>query len=129
MTTDQLVASYLKALETSDLDGVLALFAPSGTVHSPLYGTLPATEFYPRLFEDTAESKLTLRATMVGTAEGRTVVSFWFDFDWVLSNGEPAPFAVVDVAELSEHGLIDELHIVYDTARLRDTFNNLREES
>ena len=58
-----------------------------------------------------------------------TVVSFWFDFDWVLSNGEPAPFAVVDVAELSEHGLIDELHIVYDTAPLRDTFNNLREES
>ena len=66
----------------------------------------------------------TLRATMIGSTEVRTVVSFWFDFDWTLSTGEPAPFTVVDVAELDEHGLIERLHIVYDTHPIRDAFND-----
>ncbi|HCM49016.1 MAG TPA: hypothetical protein DIS91_00510, partial [Microbacterium sp.] len=61
---------------------MIALFAPDGIVESPLYGTMPAAEFYPALFADTASSRLTLRATMIGSTEVRTVVSFWFDFDW-----------------------------------------------
>lgn len=124
---DRLVASYLSALAGADVPGVLALFAKDGVVNSPLYGVLPATEFYPALFADTAESKLTLKATMAGEREGRAVISFWFDFDWTLASGEPAPFTVVDVAELDDHGLIAELHIVYDTAPLRDAFNRQHE--
>lgn len=120
---DRMVREYLASLEAADADRVIALFAPDGIVESPLYGTMPAAEFYPALFADTARSRLTLRATMTGSAEGRTVVSFWFDFDWTLSTGEPAPFTVVDVAELDEQGLIERLHIVYDTHPIRDAFN------
>lgn len=121
---DRLVREYLASLEAADADRVVALFARDGIVESPLYGTMPAAEFYPALFADTANSRLTLRATMTGSTEGRMVVSFWFDFDWILSTGEPAPFTVVDVAELDEHGLIERLHIVYDTHPIRDAFNN-----
>lgn len=124
----RLVGEYLASLEAADPDRVVALFAEDGIVESPLYGTLPAAEFYPLLFADTASSQLSLRATMTGSVEGRTVVSFWFDFDWTLSNGEPAPFTVVDVAELDQHGLIERLHIVYDTSPIRDAFNNARDE-
>ncbi|QPE05968.1 nuclear transport factor 2 family protein [Microbacterium schleiferi] len=120
---DRMVHEYLASLEAADADRVIALFAPDGIVESPLYGTMPATEFYPALFADTANSRLTLRTTMTGSTEGRTVVSFWFDFDWTLSTGEPAPFTVVDVAELDGHGLIERLHIVYDTFPIRDAFN------
>lgn len=120
---DRLVSEYLASLEAADADRVIALFAPGGIVGSPLYGTMPATEFYPALFADTASSRLTLRTTMTGSIDGRTVVSFWFDFDWTLSTGEPAPFTVVDVAELDEEGLIERLHIVYDTFPIRDAFN------
>ncbi len=83
---------------------------------------MPAAEFYPALFADTSEARLTLRATMTGEAGGQPVISFWFDFDWTLANGEPAPFTVVDVAELDDAGLITTLHIVYDTAPIRDAF-------
>lgn len=121
---DHLVNEYLASLEAADADRVIALFAPDGIIESPLYGTMLAAEFYPALFADTASSRLTLRATMTGSTEGRTVVSFWFDFDWTLSTGKPAPFTVVDVAELDEHGLIERLHIVYDTHPIRDAFNN-----
>jgi steroid delta-isomerase len=99
---DRLVHEYLASLEAADADRVIALFTPDGIVESPLYGTMPAAEFYPVLFADTASSRLTLRTTMTGSTEGRTIVSFWFDFDWILSTGKPAPFTVVDVAELNE---------------------------
>jgi steroid delta-isomerase len=123
---DQLVATYLNSLAAADSDSILSLFTPDATVNSPLYGSLGAADFYPRLFADTAESNLTLRATMVGEREGRPVVSFWFDFDWILANGEPAPFTVVDVAELDHDGRISQLHIVYDTAPIREAFDRQR---
>ena len=122
MTHAQLVADYLAALEQGSTERVLALFAPSGVVDSPLYGTLPAAEFDPALFADTGQSRLTLRTTMEGRLGDLPVVSFWFDFDWTLANGEPAPFTVVDVAELDGDGLIATLHIVYDTAPIRAAF-------
>ena len=47
MTGRTLAEEYLSAIERGDLDAILALFGPGATVHSPLYGPLPATEFYP----------------------------------------------------------------------------------
>jgi hypothetical protein len=38
--------------------------------------------------------------------DDREAVAFWFDFAWVLADGMPAPFTVVDIAELTEDGLI-----------------------
>lgn len=122
MTPTTLVERYLAALERADLDAVLALFAPTARVHSPLYGERPAAEFYPLLFADTASSRLTLRSVMHDTS-GARVISFWFRFDWILADGTPAPFTVVDIAELAPDGRIETLHIVYDTAAVRDAFD------
>lgn len=122
----RLVDEYLAALETADVPRVLALFTGDATVNSPLYGVVPAREFYPRLFGDTAQSKLRLRSVMTGgTTDHRPTVGFWFDFDWTLADGTPAPFTVVDVAELDEEQRITSLHILYDTAPLRASFDAL----
>jgi hypothetical protein len=40
-----LVLRYLMALEGRNLEGVIALFAPDGTVTSPMYGKAPARDF------------------------------------------------------------------------------------
>lgn len=120
---DPMVAAYLRAVEAADLDAMLALFADGAIVHSPLYGTLPATEFYPQLFSDTGSAKLTLLGTMRGTSvEGRPLLSFLFHFDWVLPSGTSAPFDVVDVAELDADGLISSIRIIYDTVDVRPAF-------
>ncbi|MBM7412923.1 steroid delta-isomerase [Clavibacter michiganensis] len=121
-----LVTRYLQALEDADPAAAISLFAPGGVVHSPLYGTLPATDFYPALFADTSASRLTLRRVMRADDEGTPTVAFWFDFAWVLANGDPAPFTVVDVAELDDEGRIAQLHIVYDTAPIRAAFDRQR---
>jgi hypothetical protein len=121
--SDPMVAAYLRAVEQGDVAGILALFADGGVVHSPLYGTLPATEFYPALFADTGSATLTLLGTMRGTSvEGRPLLSFLFHFDWRLPNGTSAPFDVVDVAELDDDGLISSIRIVYDTVDVRPAF-------
>jgi hypothetical protein len=121
--SDPMVAAYLRAVEQGDVAGILALFADGGVVHSPLYGTLPATEFYPALFADTGAATLTLLGTMRGTSvEGRPLLSFLFHFDWRLPNGTSAPFDVVDVAELDDDGLISSIRIVYDTVDVRPAF-------
>ncbi len=118
-----IVAAYLRAVETADLDAMLALFTPDAMVRSPLYGTLPAAEFYPALFADTGSARLTLLGTMRGTSvDGKALLSFLFHFDWRLPDGTDAPFDVVDVAEIDEDGLISSIRIVYDTVEVRPAF-------
>lgn len=120
---DALVDGYLEGLNAGDVELLLRLFTPDGTVDSPLYGVMPARDFYPALFEDTAQSVVTLRKKLV--SEDFSTIAFWFDFDWTLADGSPAPFTVVDVAELRD-GLISALHIVYDTYPLRDAWTRQR---
>ena len=118
MTGRALASDYLSAIERGDLDAILALFRPGATVHSPLYGPLPAAEFYPRLLADTGRSELHLRGV---TSDG-PLVSIWFRFDWTLPSGSAADFECVDMLELDEDGLITALHIFYDTATNRQAF-------
>ena len=66
---------------------------------------------------------MTLKSVMSGVdTTGQTTVSFWFHFDWSLPSGAAAPFDVVDVATLGSHGLIKDLHIIYDTVDVRPAF-------
>ena len=119
-TAETLVERYLLALSTADAALAISLFTADGTVNSPLYGDVPAREFYPALFADTAESVLSLRKTLL-SPDGSTL-AFWFDFGWVLADGTQAPFTVVDIAELNEEDLISRLHIVYDTHTIRESW-------
>jgi hypothetical protein len=123
MTPGQLADAYLAALQASDEAGVLALFAADAIVHSPLYGPVPAAEFYPALLRDTTRASLTLHGVTSGTSPaGAPLVGLWFHFDWRLGDGRDAPFDVVDMLELGPDGQIAALHIIYDTVEVRDAF-------
>lgn len=123
MNTDELVTTYLHALATADADLAVSLFSEDAVVHSPLYGPVAPRDFYPALFADTSASNLRLIGTMTGQdVDGARLVSFFFHFDWRLPSGRPAPFDVVDVARLTPGGLIDRLHLLYDTVTVRPAF-------
>jgi hypothetical protein len=122
-SADDLVAAYLRALDTADAGLAVSLFTDDGIVHSPLYGPRPAGDFYPALFADTSQANLALKSVMSGEDQtGQTTVSFWFHFDWRLPSGAAAPFDVVDVATLAPDGKIKDLHIIYDTVDVRPAF-------
>src|SRR5487761_632315 len=118
LTARALARDYLAAIEHGDLAAILGLFHPDATVHSPLYGPLPATEFYPKLLADTGRSELRLH----GVTQDANLVSIWFRFHWTLPSGTVTDFACVDMLELDDQGLIVALHIIYDTAATRPAF-------
>jgi ketosteroid isomerase-like protein len=120
MTPSERAVAYLAALERADLDAILALFADEGVVHSPLYGTKPAADFFAGLFADTARSVLTHKATFI--AEDGTGLALHFDYQWTLANGEVVTFEVVDVFRLAGDGRFASMTIIYDTAPLRAAF-------
>ena len=125
MTPQELAEAYLGALGRGDLGAMAGLFADGAVVASPLYGPLPAADFFPALFADTAQSRLTLRGVTHGsTAQGTPLVTIWFHFDWQLRSGQRAPFDVVNVLELAADDRIAVLHIMYDTADVRPLFEN-----
>lgn len=123
MRSDELAATYVDAMTQGDVARVLTLFASDGDVHSPLYGTLPAADFYPALFKDTAAAKLNLRASMSGSRDGHEVVALWLDWVWTLASGESTRAMAVDIAELDESGSISHFYIVWDSAPIREAFN------
>jgi steroid delta-isomerase len=119
MSTPAVLHRYLAALDAGSVDDVLACFAPAGEVASPLYGTLPATRFYPGLFADSSASSTELRRVYVDPADDREV-ALAFHYAWVLGDTTPAPFDVVDLVTLTDdRELIARLTICYDTAPLR----------
>jgi ketosteroid isomerase-like protein len=124
MIPDGCAASYLAALERADLEAVTALFTDDGVVHSPLYGAMPARDFYAGLFADTARSKTTPKAVFT-TADGSRL-ALHFAFDWTLASGKTVRFEVVDVFRLAADGRFAELTIIYDTAPLRADFEASR---
>ena len=86
-------ARWKRHVNAGNVEHVLSLFTQDALVNSPLYGDRKASEFYPELFQDTANSRLTLKGVMDGNAtDGTKLVSIWFYFDWTLANGEPALF-------------------------------------
>jgi hypothetical protein len=118
MTGTLIATAYLNALENEDVAAVLALFKPEAIVHSPLYGPVPARQFYPALFTDTGRTRLHL----YGVADGDHLAAIWFRFDWTLPSGRSAGFDCVDMLTLDGDGLIKELHIIYDTITVRPLF-------
>jgi ketosteroid isomerase-like protein len=119
----ELAEDYLSALGRADLDAMLALFTAEAVVHSPLYGPMPAGDFYAALLADTAGSKLTLHGVMDGAAvDGTPLVSIWFTFGWRLAGRTQVSFDVVDVLELADDGRIAALRIIYDASGARPVF-------
>jgi hypothetical protein len=48
----ELAVAYLSVLGRADLDALRALFTTGAVVHSPLYGPMPAEDFYAALPAD-----------------------------------------------------------------------------
>lgn len=123
MNTELLLKTYLEGLNTGDAKLIVDLFEPDGIVYSPLYGEMNPKDFYKDLFSDTSQSKTTLIDVFKG--KNTPYVNVYFKYDWTLKDGTIYPFYCVDVFEVSSNNKFKSLRIIYDTAGVRDTFENL----
>lgn len=125
MKTD-ICNQYLTALNEGNLKHVLSLFTPDAVVSSPLYGDLPASQFYSDLFEDTEQSDTTLLNIFKPEHETSSL-ALHFLYKWTLQNGKIVEFECVDVFELNESGQqFKKLKIIYDTHLIRSEHSKLK---
>ena len=126
MDFQALVTKYFEGLESGDAQKLLSLFEEDAVVLSPLYGMLPAKQFYSDLFKDTNESRITLLNIFKSLGKEDTC-SGHFRYDWTMKDGSVVTFECVDVFKVSPDNKFQQLTIIYDTyGAVRDSFNKLK---
>ena len=118
------IKEYLKALEIGNYEAMMKLFTDDAVVHSPLYGEIKAVDFYRDLFNDTSKSTITL--LNIFKSGNPNIGAGHFRYDWVLKDGTPTSFECVDVFQFAEDGKIKELTIIYDTSKIRPSFEEMK---
>jgi len=129
MNPENVIRAYLSGLEEGDSSKILQLFAEDGVVVSRLYGEAGASEFFPRLFRDTLESKNSLQEIYHSSwAQHRFAAHFIYD--WKLRDGTEVSFVCTDVFELDGNsGKIRKLSIIYDSRQTRSAVDGLKKEA
>jgi len=125
MEWNKIIKEYLKALEVGSYENMMKLFTDDALIHSPLYGETKAVTFYRNLFNDTSGSKITL--LNIFTGEDDLVSAGYFRYDWELADGTPLSFECVDVFKFSNDGKIKDLTIIYDTSKVKPSFNKMKD--
>ena len=119
---EDIINLYLDGLAKADVAEVLKLFTDGATVSSPLYGDMAAADFFKRLFEDTAESKITLKGMFTQISDPN-IYAAHFIYDWKLKTGEHVSFRCMDIFTFADRSdKISHLTIIYDSSRTRDVF-------
>lgn len=124
MSISEIIQSYFHALERGDEYAILQLFADNGIVVSPLYGRMKASDFFEQLFEDTAQSLITLIQIFKGSLTRSAAAHI--RYRWTIEDEEPISFEAVDIFEFDSQKKIFKLTIIYDTAFVREAFERLK---
>lgn len=127
MTNKQAAQSYISCLENADIKNLLKLFTSEALVHSPIYGTKKATDFFPALQEETTNSQLAIQGIFEEKKSNR--IALYFRYIWTLINGKTVEFDVVDIMQFDEESQITELKIIYDTTTARELLKEMRDDS
>ncbi len=125
MQIEKTIKEYLSGLEVGSYENIIKLFSPDAIVHSPLYGEIKAKKFYQDLFKDTSKSKITLMNIFV-SQNNPQIAAGHFRYDWILKDGTPTSFECVDVFRFAKDGKIVELTIIYDTSKIRTSFEEMK---
>jgi ketosteroid isomerase-like protein len=111
---EEVVRTYLRAMEAGDLDATIACFDPTGIIQSPVYGDVPVADFYQRLFGDTVKATVRIHTVYCSTADRQRWAAH-FAYGWVRKDGATIDTDLVDLFEFGgATGLITRLKIVFD---------------
>lgn len=124
MEPEEVVKAYFDALNSGSYERITKLFSKFAIVDSPLYGKMQASEWAKDLLADTAKSNVTIIDIFESKKFGS--IAARYNYQWILKNSHFASFEGVDLFQVSPEGKIDKLTIVYDTAKVRDTWKKGR---
>jgi len=126
---ERLCRNYLAAMESGDLEAVLANFADDATATSPISGRHAVRDFYAYVMRVTSDRSMTLRTIFVGVSDPlRAAVHV--NYTRTVGDGRPSTIEAVDVFELTEDlSKFAAVTIIYDTAPVRSDFQRLEVEA
>lgn len=124
-TIERLCRNYLAAMESGDLEAVLANFTDDATATSPISGRHSVRDFYTYVMRVTSNRSMSLRTIFVGASDpSRAAVHV--AYTRTVGNGKPSTIEAVDVFELTEdRSKFAAVTIIYDTAPVRSEFETL----
>ena len=122
---EKLCRGYLAAMESGDLEAVLANFADDATATSPISGKHRARDFYAYVMRITSDRSMALKTIFVGASDpSRAAVHV--SYTRTVGDGKPATIEAVDVFELTQDlSKFATVTIIYDTAPVRSDFKRL----
>ncbi len=121
----EIILQYLDGLESGNVENIVSLFSDDAIVHSPLYGDMPAKDFFKSLVADTNKSDISL-IDIFNSIDKLDTCAAHFRYHWTLKDGTATSFECVDVFQLNELGKIKMLTIIYDTHKTRSFFDNIK---
>jgi len=120
---EKLCRNYVSAMESGDLEALLANFADDATAKSPIFGELPAREFYAYVLGEISGRSMTLKTIFTGSRDSSRA-AIHVVYTRTVGGGEPATIEGVDVFDLTGDGSkIAAVTIIYDTAPVRSDFD------
>jgi len=125
MTRKEISIHYLELLEKGEIEQLLLLFSGDALVDSPVYGIMPAPNFYQDLTNDTSNSELKLLG--VFEENDSDILALYFNYKWTLKNNALVDFDVVDIIEFDARNKIKRLKIIYDTVVARGLVKQLKD--
>ena len=111
------IRHYFTLMTDGDIEGIIALFADDGKIHSPFLGEMDARPFFEKLGNASTNSVLTVYDVLIGE-EGQTGAGH-FRYDWTLADGSDLVFEGVDHFTFAPDGRFQSMRIYYDTHPLR----------
>ena len=119
---EQLCRSYLAAMESGNLEALLANFAVDATATSPISGKQPVRDFYASVMRITSNRSMALRTIFIGASDPSRA-AMHVAYTRTMGSGRPATIEAVDVFELTEdHSKFAAVTIIYDTWPIRSDF-------
>ena len=122
---EELCRSYVAAMESSDLEALLANFTNCATATSPISGKQSVRDFYSYVMRVTSGRSMELKTVFVGASEP-LLVAIHIAYTRRVGDGKPATVEGVDIFELTEDtNKFAKVTIIYDTVPVRADFNEL----
>lgn len=116
---EQTIKEYMRALDSSNLEEILANFASNAMVRSPFLGKMSAKEFFPKVLESSIAADITVFDILTSADRKQRAVGY-FNYDWTLKDGNKVTFDCADIFEFDADGRIAEMIILYDTYPIRE---------
>ena len=119
MGREDVIRSYLQAMENGDMAATLACFALGATVKSPVYGSMPVEPFYEKLYGDTTSAKVDI-INIYGSVASEDAWAAHFDYNWTRKDGQSLASSLVDIFTFDRSsGKIEHLEIIFDRGAMK----------